>query len=175
MGDRSACSFRVFTCPDQKTANGVLDVAREWDAGIAWGEVGDSFTVGDCFTMDELSIGECESIASQLQELGVIAEVMQDGKYEYNGYAIYTHPEWGTFACEADNDGPVMSPKAVDKLIDQARLDKSLDNLLDGLEKISGRKWRALCEYLSTQITENLKVGVRPITWLYSTALAEEA
>jgi hypothetical protein len=100
-----------------------------------------------------LSLGYDADVAKALQDLGVVAHVQQDAKYEYDGTVYMTHPTMGLYESTGSNggDGDVLV-RAVDieNLVAAAQ---SRTQLSRSLLKLTGRAWHDEIDAAMVDIT----------------------
>lgn len=163
MGDRAAATFTVYTCPDQHTANAILALAEEYGFGYEWAELDPTkLDLGVTFTDHECSLGDEEYIANRLQELGVIAEIQQDAKYEYDGTQYYTHPDLGMFHMTGGNAGPLIPALDVERVATElAEVDALSATWCERFYRLTGKAWRDAIALLEKELEET------PVTWPY--------
>lgn len=151
MGDRAALAVTVYTCPDQATANKILEIANEYGLATDWGadeSYISTFRLGQDLVDDQASLGNDEFVAMALQRLGVVFKVTQDAKYEFPATLYYGHPKFGLFQSDGSTYEPMIPASRIDRLLEHgtARMATEVGAERSDMELVlrhlSGRPWR---------------------------------
>lgn len=159
MGDRAPATFTVYTCPDQHTANAIIAIAGEYGFGYEWAYIDPTVVkLGEPFTDDQCSLGNDEYIARALQRLGVVAEVQQDAKYEFDGTQYFTHPTLGFYSQLGGNSGVMIPARDLEEAVSDPMFSESP---LTVIYRLTGKAWRDAISEIAKELEAN------PVTWAY--------